>query len=81
MDDRIPIAVAAALAYGRLVQPSRLPSPRELNEHLEVMATMLAAAIPAPDRLDGKVRAAALLEAIEKLRRDAATHSSEIIPR
>lgn len=80
-DDLIPIHIAAALAYGRLVQRAQPPSPRELNEQLDVMTTILTAAIAPQDRVDGKVSAAALFDAIERLRREAAVQSSEMIPR
>jgi hypothetical protein len=71
-DDLIPMRIAAALAYGRLVQPAQPPSPRELSEQLDVMITILTAAIPVGDRVDGKVSAAALFEVIDRLRREAA---------
>jgi len=80
-DDLIPMRIAAALAYGRLVQPAEPPSPRELNEQIDVMTTILTAAIAAGDRVDGKVSAAALFDAIDRLRREAADQSSEMIPR
>ena len=80
-DDLIPMSVAAAVAWGRLMPPTLHPSPRELSEQLAVMSTILAAAIPASERVDGAVRGAALFEAVERLRREAAAQSSEIMPR
>jgi hypothetical protein len=80
-DNMIPLRVAAALAYGRLVERGKPVSSRELNEQLELMTTILAAAIPLPHRRDGQVSVAALFEAIERLRRDGSVHSSEMMPR
>jgi hypothetical protein len=80
-DDLIPMPIAAALAYGRLVRPAMPPSPRELNEQLGFMVTILTTAIPAQDRADGKVSVPVLFEVIERLQREAAVQSSEMMPR
>ncbi len=80
-DALIPLQIAAALAYGRLVERARPMSARELNEQLELMATILRTAIPAQDRLGDEMSAATLFGAVERLRRDGAVQSSEMMPR
>jgi len=80
-DSLIPLRIAAALAYGRLIERGRPMSARELNEQLELMATILRTAIPAQDRVGDEVSVATLFEAVERLRRDGAVQSSGMMPR
>jgi hypothetical protein len=81
VDSLIPLRIAAALAYGRLMERARPMSARELNEQLELVATILRTAIPPQGLTGDEVSVAALFEAIERLRREASVQSSEMMPR